>query len=239
VRDPNSGWIQLSSTEFFLLWPDSPDVLEVPRAGRTRAARHALIASVSAELAARDLGTVDAPSRDLAGFLRILGSPLKSVDMRVYGDGAPLLGFAGATTRAGAAVARVGDEVRIGPVTPGGLAGPLLAALAPLPAGPERPANVGVADFERACAAGASGGFQRVLRDAGVREDEVATVTRAVASRQGGGQLGVTGRKRLLLSWVDTPSGRYALRRNGVWLTVTPVDLPRLTAMADELLDSV
>jgi hypothetical protein len=32
----------------------------------------------------------------------------------------------------------------------------------------------------------------------------------------------------------SAPEGRYALRSDSWWLTVTPVDLPRLTAMAEE-----
>jgi ESX secretion-associated protein EspG len=141
-----------------------------------------------------------------------------SLDLRVHGDGTPLFGFAATFGRGAAAIARVGDEVRIGPVTPGALAGPLLGSLTPLPAGPDRPANVSAADFAVACAEGkrdGPAGFQRALRHAGVRGSEAATVARVLTARQGGGQLGATGRDRRAVNWVDTPDGRYALRHNG------------------------
>jgi hypothetical protein len=60
-----------------------------------------------------------------------------------------------------------------------------------------------------------------------------------LTSRRGGGQLGASGRGRRALNWVDTPDGRYALRHNGNWVTITPVDLARLAAMAEEMLDEV
>ncbi len=241
MRDPSSGWIQLSDVEFFLLWSamrlgPPPPVLALRHVGRTSAARASLIESASSSLAARELGSVAEPARDLRLLLGSLADPRVSLDLSVHGNGTPLFGFA---ALGGAAVARVGDEVRIGP---GGSASSLLGALNPLPAGPERPANVAVADYTRACAEGARdgvSGFLRVLRDAGMRAPEAATVSRVVASRLGGGQLGASGRGRQVITWVDTPEGRYALRSDSRWLTVTPVDLPRLTAMAEELLAAV
>lgn len=247
MRDPDSGWIQLSAVELFLLWSgmglgEPPDVLEVAHVGRTPARRAELSDEASRSLADRDLGTVGRPARDLAGFLRTLAAAEVSLDVRVHGDGMPLFGFAGSAGRNGAAVARVGDEVRIGPVTPGRLAGPLLGSLTPLPAGTERPANVRAADFAAACAEGERDGtpaFTAVLRHAGVRPADINAVSRVLTAGGGGGQLGASGRGRRTVSWVDTPDGRYALRPNGTWVTITPVDLPRLSAMAEEMLDEV
>jgi hypothetical protein len=122
------------------------------------------------------------------------------------------------------------------------LVGALLGSLASLPAGPDRPANIGAADLAAACAEGerdAASGFLSSLRSAGVRADEADTVCRVLTTRTGGGQLGVSSGGRrgpVTVNWVDTPDGRYALRRTGGWVTVTPVDLPRLSAMAEELL---
>jgi hypothetical protein len=245
VRDPDSGWIQLDTAELFLLWSGLgvlPPVLGIPHVGRTQRRRAELIAEASASLSARDLGSVESPARDLAGFLRVLADPEVSLDVRVYGEGEPLFGFAGSRGRNAAAIARVADEVRIGPVTPGTLAGPLLGSLTPVPAGPDRPANISATDFATACAEGerdGAAGFQRALGYAGVRASEAATVSRVLTARQAHGQLGASGRDRRWLNWVDTPEGRYALRQNGSWVTITPVDLPRLAAMADEMLDEV
>src|SRR2546430_14650905 len=118
---------------------EPPAVLGVPHVGRTAARRAELIEETSPSLVDRDLGSVPAPARDLAGLLRVLASPDVSLDLRAHGDGVPLFGFAGCLGRVGAAIARVGDEIRVGPVTPGALITPLLGSLAPLPAGSDRP----------------------------------------------------------------------------------------------------
>lgn len=254
MRDPESGWFQLNTLEFFLLWsaisPSGPPlVLGVPHFGRTRQARAELTEYVSQALADRELGTVAEPARDLSAVMRTLVDHEVALDVRVYGQGEPLLGFAARGGRGAAAVARVGDEVRVGPAGRDGLAASLLGSLTPLPAGSGRPANVGVADYERACAEGERdgvSGFLAALRATGMRPPEASTLAAALAGRQGGGQLGASGvdRGRVVrgpstVNWVDAPDGRYALRRNGTWITITPVDLPRLTTMAEEMLEDI
>ncbi|RZS45069.1 ESAT-6 protein secretion system EspG family protein [Herbihabitans rhizosphaerae] len=252
MRDPDSGWIQLDAVELSALWStvdgDSPLVLDLPHVGRTERDREELAGWVSWRLRERDLGTLDQPARDLAGFLRTLSEFDVSLDLRVDGTGEPLAAIAADGRRGAAAAARVGDEIRIGPVTPGRLVAQLLDSLAPLPAGPGRPANVSAADFAEACQEGGRdgvSGFRQVLADAGLRQPEIATLGTALAGRTAVGKLGANNRggrdgtvARLpgMITWVDTPEGRYTLRRNASWITVTPVDLPRLTAMAEELL---
>lgn len=253
MRDPASGWIQLSSAEFFLLWSgmglgEPPVALEVGHIGRTRESRAAMTESASATLAYRDLGTVTEPARDLAGILRTLAAGPAggvTIDLRVLGQGSPMVGAAAAAGGSAAVAARVDGEIRLGTVRPNALCGSLLGSLPPLPAGTGRPANVGTADYAAACAEGdrdGVGGFVRVLHQAGLRPADANAFAAALTSRRGGGQLGASrGRRRAanLVSWLDTDDGRYALRRHGEWITLTPVDLPRLTAMADELLDEL
>ncbi|HEX6357476.1 ESX secretion-associated protein EspG [Actinophytocola sp.] len=249
MRDPGSGWIQLSAVEFHLLWStmelgETPEVLDLLHVGRTPARRAELVEETSEALAARDLGTVTAPARDLAGMLRALGTCTSSLDMRVYGTGDPMFAFAGAGPSGAALAARVGDEVRLGTIRATALAASLLGSLTPLPAAPGRPVNVNAADYEDACAEGeydGVSGFARTLQSAGLRMADVSTLTQALTTRNGGGQLGATGRIRTysVVNWVDTPDGRYALRRNGEWITVTPADTSRLTSMAEEMLADV
>jgi hypothetical protein len=244
VRDPGSGWIQLSTVECYLLWSalglgETPEVLDLLHVGRTPARRAELVEEASRDLAGRDLGTVTAPARDLGAMLRSLGGATVSLDMRVYGTGAPLFAFAGAGPAGAAVAARVGDEVRLGNVRATALAPSLLGSLTVLPAATARPANVRIADYTAACAEGAADGaaaFTRVLHAAGVRPAEASTLAQALTSRSGGGQLGVNGRARGVVNWLDTDDGRYALRRNGEWITITPADTPRLTSMVEELL---
>jgi hypothetical protein len=249
VRDPGSGWIQLSAVELYLLWStmglgETPEVLDLLHVGRTRVRRAELVEEASAALADRDLGMVTAPARDLAGMLRALGTCTSSLDMRVYGVGAPLFAFAGAGPAGAALAARVGDEVRLGTIRSTALAPSMLGSLTGLPAAAGNPVNVNAADYEAACAEGevdGVSGFSRTLYAAGVRNADVNVLAHALTTRTGGGQLGATGRVRAysVVSWLDTPDGRYALRRNGEWITITPADTPRLTSMAEEMLADV
>lgn len=250
MRDQASGWIQLSSIEFFLLWTamglgEPPVALEVTHVGRTRESRAEMAEEASQALAARDLGTVADPARDLAQVLRQLATGSLTLDMRVLGQGAPLVGYATASDRGAAVAARVDGEIRLGTVRASAVAGSLLASLPPMPAGNGRPANIPVAEYENACAEGERDGvtgFTRVLHDAGVRQQEVSVLAHALTTRRGGGQLGASYRGTRapgLLTWLDGEDGRYALRRHGPWLTVTPADLPRLTSMAEEMVSDL
>lgn len=256
MRDPRSGWIQLSSAEFFLIWTAIglgerlPPVLDIEHLGRTPARRAEYVAAASATLKDRDLGTVAAPAPDLERVLRVLADPEVSLDLRAYGQGAPLYGFAAAGGNGAAVAARVGGEVRLGMVRDTALAEALLGSLPAESPGSGRPANVSVVDYERACQEGVEdgvSGFLRVLHDAGVRPPEASTVAQALVTRRGGGQLGASARGRhgrtirtpSIVSWLDTAEGRYALRRHGEWISITPVDLPRLASMADEMLETV
>lgn len=250
MRDPASGWIQLGVPEFFLLWTDAglgepPVPLEIGHLGRTGESRAAMIEEASAALAGRDLGTVAEPASDLAAILHTLASGDVTLDLRVLGQGAPLVGYAAAGRRSAAVAARVDGEIRLGAVRPDTLAASLLGSLPALPPGAGRPANVSAADFTAACAEGGRDGvtgFVRVLHDAGLRQADVHVFATALSTRRGGGQLGATrGARRTpsVVSWLDTEDGRYALRRHGAWITMTPADLPRLTTMADEMVAEV
>jgi ESX secretion-associated protein EspG len=242
VRDPRSGWIQLSAAEFFLVWSalsvgPVPPVLGIPHIGRTPRTRADLVAEASAAMAGRDLGTVQAPARDLALVLRALGNHERLVELTVDGQDSSLAAIGGSSQRASAVAARVADEVRVGPVER--VTGALLDAVVPLPAGPGSSVNVRVADFDSACSAGERDGvtgFVQELGRAGIRQQDAQMVARALTDRLGGGRVGVSrGRSRSSFSWVDTPDGRYVLRNTGGWVTVTPVDPARLAALVDDM----
>jgi hypothetical protein len=247
VRDPVSGWLQVSSIEFFLIWTamglgEPPVPLEVSHVGRTQRARADLVEEASRALAARDLGTVHEPARDVALVLRGLARGGSTLDLRVLGQGSPLLGYATAGDGGAAVAARVDGEIRMGSVRPAAVAAALLDSLPALPAGSGRPANIAVADYDAACVEAERegvNGFVRALHAAGVHQPEASMLAHALTTRTGGGQLGVTGRSRALVTWLDAEDGRYALRQHGAWLTVTPTDLPRLASMAEEMLADV
>lgn len=238
--------ILLSAEELFLLWwtagyGDPPPVLALPRPGATPQHRARYATEASEVLSARGLGTVHQPTATLATALRGLATATTTLELRGYGPDGAWLAFGGWTEREAAVAARSGDDVLVATITPGRLVESLLGTLPPLPAPPGLPANVSTADYADACRRGelaGTPGFLQVLRSAGVREPEAATLARAVTTRHGGGQLTV-GRgthRSTPLTWLDTTSGRYAVREHGDWLTVTPTNPRRLTAMARELL---
>ncbi|WP_415830182.1 ESX secretion-associated protein EspG, partial [Kibdelosporangium persicum] len=121
MRDPRSGWIQLSAAEFVLLWTalgfgPVPLALGIPAIGRTTRSRKVLMDEASATLVARDLGTVQAPARDVVGVLRLLAEHHTLVDMTVDGQDSSLAAIGASGPRGHAVAARVSDEVRVGPV---------------------------------------------------------------------------------------------------------------------------
>ncbi|PXY34984.1 ESX secretion-associated protein EspG [Prauserella sp. PE36] len=247
MRDESTGWISLHPGELYLVWTELglgelPAVLAIPHVGRTAAARAELVAIADRALAERGLGTVARPAPDLADLLRALAAPELSLDLELTGDG-PVFRGVGAAGAYGDVTAGVADaEVRLGPVRRTALVETMLTAVSPLQAGTGSPGNIRFADYRRACRVAeheGSAGFLDVLRDAGVRPVEANTLLRAVTGRSGSGRFGAStrarGRAPSTVNWVDTEQGRYALRRRGDWVTVTPVDPARLLTMAQEM----
>jgi hypothetical protein len=252
VRDPESGWVRLSAAEFTLLWAalglgPLPAVLGIPHLGRTETRLGELNQRASRTLAERGLGTIQRPAPDLVNLLALIADHQVSLDLVTEDAGTSLRVLAVANDRDAAVVARVADDVRLGPVARDHLLGALLDVVVPKPAGPGHSTNISAADFDTACADGDQFGqqaFLDVLHYAGLRPSDANALSRALIERRGGGRLGATARDRTgretrtlsTINWLDTESGRYVLRRNGDWVTFTPADMARLTSMAREML---
>lgn len=252
MRDDQTGWIELHAGEFFLLWTtlglgDPPDLLGIPHFGRTPEFREQWITAAGESLAARGLGTVDEPDPELAHLLRAVAGAQEVLELEVNTSDDALRGLGAIGDDGCAALARVGTDVRIGAADENDLVETMLSVPEPLEAGTGISANIPVADYLEACAAGAAdgvSGFVRELGRRGVREAECLTLSRALSTRRAGGRLGARvsdgpaqwRRAATTLSWVDAADGRYAVRRDGEWITVTPADASRLVAMGEELL---
>jgi hypothetical protein len=256
MRDEHSGWISLHPGELFLLWTsldlgEPPAILQLPHIGRTAPARAELAALAGDALDARDLGTVERPAADLARLLRLVAATDRKVELEADGMDRSLrcVGVIAGGDQA-AALAMSGTEVRVGPLRHATLVAAMIDALPASPAGPGASANVRVEDYLAACEEGDGdgvAGFEDSLLDAGVRGQEAKVFSRAIADRVGGGRFvaaasdgeGHWTRSRSPLNWVDTPHGRYAIRRSGDWVTVAPADRARLVRMAEELVDEL
>lgn len=255
MRDEQTGWIELHAGEFALLWGelglgDQPTWLGIPHFGRTRAVREQWRASASGSLSGRGLGTVDHPSADLAQLLRAIGTAEQMLELQVDTETTALRGLGASGPHGTAAVARVDTTIRVGPVHQEDLVRTMLEVPPDLGPGTGMSANLPVADFDAACAAGAvdgPSGFVDALSRTGVRREECQMLARALTTRVAGGRLGARvadgngrwHRAEAVVVWLDAEDGRYALRNDGEWISVTPADHTRLLTMAEEMFATV
>lgn len=252
MRHGDSGWISLHPGEFHLLWNglgfgEVPTALDIPAAGRTSAARAALRDAADRSLAERGLGTLTLPAADVVELLEVLAHPAVRLDLEILSEGGAFraIGASGPRGHATAGLADGEFEVRMGRQSGSGLVAAMFGAVESSPAGTGTPGNVPVADYLRACRTGEHGGadgFLQAIREAGARPPEANTFLRATGTAHSVGRFGVSTkggggswRRVGTVNWVDTREGRYALRRRDGWVTVTPVDGPRLLSMAEEL----
>lgn len=238
--------------EFFLLWMahhepgELPTLLEIEPVGRSRKARQEFAAAASEALTERGLGTIETPVDGLRDLLHTLAHAevrfeftLRTADTTTSVAGAVQGAAAVLATRSGTAL-----HLRRQDVT--SLVSTMTGLLPPQPGGDGPSANVTMADFTRACDAGAKDGtwgFTTALRQSGVHPTSIPTIMRAVGDRHGGGTLSVmrragAGRWRrapLRLTWVDTASGRYSLRQDTEWVTVTPATSARMATLVEDV----
>ncbi len=242
--------------EFFLLWMahhepgEMPTLLEIEPVGRTRTARQEYTAAASEALTARGLGTVDEPVDGLRDLLHTLAHAdirfeftLRTADVTTT--------VAGSVRGAAAVMAmRTNTALHLRRQAVSDLVDTISGLLPREPAGDGPSANVTMDDFTRACDAGAdkgTWGFTDVLRQSGVHPSTVPTITRAVGDRHGGGTLSVMRRAGagrwqrapLRLTWVDTASGRYSLRQDAEWITITPATSARMATLVGDVFAQV
>lgn len=254
MRDEQTGWIELHAVEFALLWRelglgDTPEWLGIPHFGRTPAIRAEWTATAAEALTIRGLGTVERPASDLAWLLRAVGQATHVLELQVDTASTALRGLGATGPQGTAAVARVDTQVRVGPADRTDLVRTMLEVPPALGPGTGMSANLPVTEFEQACAAGVlegPSGFVDVLQRHGVRREESLTLAHALTTRVAGGRLGARGadgggwyRAPATVAWLDTESGRYALRSDGEWISLAPADPVRLLTMAEEMFAAV
>lgn len=142
---------------------------------------------------------------------------------------------------------RTGSEIHLWTRDASNLVGSLIDGVLPLNPGEGSSANVSVEEFEQAHEALAEDGtvaFRDALSNAGVPSHEISIIMRTVDDVRGGGSLAVNLRDELgnwehatlRMSWVDTAVGRYAIRQDDEWVTITPADSARLNVIGGEIL---
>lgn len=250
------GQISLHVDEFFLLWfahhklKDLPSFLGANPVGRSRAKRAEYTAAASATLAERDLGTIENPAADLREIVDLLAEAPVRLEFGCTGPEAAAWTVAAIRDEQAAVATRTDMEVRLWASNAPGMVTNLIENLPPREPGTGTSANASAVDFQHACEAAAAKGpwaFREALDDAGVRQIDIQTLARAVEDSSSGGMLAAMQRDDtdtwrhapVQISWRDTETGRYAIRQDDAWVTVTPADTARLSSMAGDVLEQV
>jgi len=242
--------------EFFLLWyahhklGDLPSFLGVNPVGRSRTERAECTAAASATLSERDLGTIENPAADLRKMMEFMAETPVRIEFGRTGPEAAEWAVAAVRDARAVVATRTDTDVRLWTGKAPGFVRELIEDLAPKEPGTGASANASAVDFQRASKAAAARGpsaFRDALDNAGVHQRDIPTLARAVEDSSGGGMLAAVRRDDtdtwrhapLRLSWRDTAIGRYAIREDDAWVTVTPADTARLISMADDVLEQV
>ncbi len=212
--------IELSGTELEIVWQElglgrMPYPLVLPATGRTMRDRAVLAGRVREALRRRGLWH-DGPVAALAGPLGVLAAGGIAVDAVGF-LGGPLRALAAADGWDGAVAVLRRGAVRVTAIPPGALAESIVDVIGDVPAGVGAALSVPVDE----------------LRSGGER---AAEVTGRLAERTAGGQFGATAtgrsgrrhRAHTLVTWFDTPRGRYLLVRDGGWVSLAPADRARV-----------
>lgn len=248
--------ISLHVDEFFLLWfahhklKDLPSFLGVNPVGRSRAKRAEHTAAASATLAKRNLGTIENPAADLRVIVELLANAPIRIEFGRTGPEAAVWTLAAIRDAWAAVATRTDMEIRLRTCRAPGMVTNLIENLPPRQPGTGTSANAPAVYFQHACEAAAARGpwaFREALDDAGVHQRDIPTLTRAVEDSSGGGMLAAIQRDDtdtwrhapVQISWRDTATGRYAIRQDDAWVTVTPTDTARLSSMAGHVLEHV
>ncbi|MGB3442666.1 MAG: ESX secretion-associated protein EspG [Actinophytocola sp.] len=242
--------------EFFLLWMahhepgEMPTLLEIEPVGRSRTARREYAAAASEALTERGLGTIDEPVDDVRDLLHTLAHAEIRFEFTTR-TADVTTSIAGAVHGARAVMAMRSDTaLQLRRQEVAGLVETMAGLLPQERAGEGPSANVTMDDFTRACDAGAdkgTWGFGDVLRRSGVHPSTIPTIMNAVGDRHGGGTLSVMRRvgagrwqrAPLRLTWVDTASGRYSLRQDAEWATITPATSARMATLVADVFNQV
>jgi hypothetical protein len=244
----------LTTRQLDVLWQELelgrlPYPLDIPSAGNTTAERSRLRTETLAEL-----GNI----ADLTPLLRLLADHEIAVDA-VADIGRPLRAIA-ASDRQHAVLAVLADGmVSLTKIRPTALARSIVALLPENVAGPGAARTLTVETLNRAVALyedrehgddpwGNDELDERAaLTKAGLPTDDAKALADLAATRIAGGQFGMsfsegtptTKRAPILITWFDTPQGRYLMVRDNHWLSIASTDNDRIAARITAALSTV
>jgi hypothetical protein len=247
----------LSTAEFDVLWShlglgQMPYPLAVLSVGFLPEERARVVEQAWAGLAKDGLARGTEVDDDLAAMLRLLAQPAISVD--ALGDiGAPLRALAVRDGNAAALAVLTGEGLSLRPIRPTSLASSITSLLPDAGPGPGHAFTFPQGVLRAVLADGDDddddpffGGDEHdVLVRAGMSVGDARLLAELVDSRRYGGQFGINTRRRsrggmdrgpTLVTWFDTPAGRYLVVREQEWVSVTPTGTDRIATRIDQLL---
>lgn len=202
------------------------------------------------------LGQLAPYRRDLEPMLQLLDNHVIGIDLVADVDG-PVRSLAASNGRFAVLATVRGGYVELTVIRPTGLSAALLGVLPQQDAGQGHALSIPVDALHKAAAlcdedsdemdhpwgGGASHDERSAFVRAGLNTTDATLMSELATSRVAGGQFGVSftgrgGRKRApqVVTWFDTPRGRYLMVKDGAWLSIAPADHSRMIARIDSVL---
>ncbi|MCO1575861.1 ESX secretion-associated protein EspG [Crossiella sp. SN42] len=239
----------LTVAEFDLVWElaelgETPVNLEIASGGVSWEERLQRRHEVLAALTERGLAVRGGLRPDLRDAVTVLARFQWAVDLRLWGG--ELVRAVGAVDGPWAAVAvRYGDEVQLGVMPDYAVLGTMVDLVGAMPAGPGESVSVRADALDASRDAASAPEFADALTERGEPAPTARKLAHMLGAVLGGGQFGATVRDGRLglrraarvVSFHDTPQGRYLhVRRNG-WATITPGGQEQLLAQVRALVE--
>lgn len=256
MRSATDRDVFLSTVEYEVLWSHlglgrMPYPLAVLSHGFLPDERAEFVEQAWTGLANKGLARGTDADEDLTEQLRLLAQPAISVD--AIGDiGEPLRALV-VRDRDAAALAYLTDAgLTLRTIRPTSLAGTITSLLPDMGPGPghaftfpEGVLKAVLSDGDDEEDVFFGGDDHDVLVRAGMSVGDARLLAELVEIRRFGGQFGINTRSRsrggmnrepTLVTWFDTPAGRYLVVREQDWVSVTPTGTDRIATRIDQLL---
>lgn len=248
--------VALSGLEYDLLWSglelgQHRYPVDVGSHGRTMEERATLRATAVTGLTDRGVMVDGKLAMDVEDMLRALDKPRVSIDL--FGYARQLIKAVAVTGLNGTSVLVVqeDDQVFLNPIRDTALVGSIVAVLPGIPAGDGQSMSLPLDVLKKASLAPTDDDFQddpfgdaedrtdvdNLIR-LGVSRPDAVHVTELAGSRIGGGQFGVSvfsrrpgvrpTRSSSMVTWFDTPRGRYMMFSDGSWVSLAPAGSDRI-----------
>lgn len=233
---------------------ETPPTLDLPSPGRTVPKRQDHLDAILLDLQRRGMADRRGPSEQVTELLRVLAHPDHQLDLRMYDEHrGGLTAIAAARRGNGVLTVYEGNQISLAAIRTSALVPTVVGLVGQMCPGRGAAVNVPADAFDTAWQATTDGQLSDLvdqLTEVGIPRADVVSCMHMCRGIRALGQLGTvhySGRSARLGPWVigfhRTDAGYYLqLRRPGPYgrevVTICPLNAPRLTQLAAELLDA-